>query len=281
MNIDIKEMGYQHKIKPTTFVDIAPTLDRGLEESIRLWTEEVPNPKLVILDTFQKIKPLGEQKTRNANAYEVDYHYLSKLHTMARELNICIIYVHHLSQADKAHSWDKIMGSTGHQGVTDAMYMLEREEGTNQATFKGIGRNIAEFKMDIAWNNDTFKFDYVGDSYLRKTAKHKKDIFKALVQLAKEGTSCPKPAEVFKVLNLVSNKEKAACRKNMERMKKRFELREGDGFGTYKLPYSVEFYSDDGELLRGDEPWHKFNIHDLNSTENCEQFELQQFGKIL
>ncbi|MBC8305767.1 MAG: AAA family ATPase [Pelagibacterales bacterium] len=281
MNIDIKEMGYQHKIKPTTFVEIAPTLDRGLEESIKLWTEEVTNPKLVILDTFQKIKPLGEQKTRNANAYEVDYHYLSKLHTLARELNICIIYVHHLSQADKTHSWDKIMGSTGHQGVTDAMYMLEREEGTNQATFKGIGRNIAEFKMDIEWNNLTYKFDYVGDSYLRKTAKHKKDIFKAMVALAKQGSGSVKPADVYKVLNLVTNKEKNTCNKNMQRMRKNHELREGEAFGEYKLPYPLESYGDDGEVLSGNEPWCKFNINELNNAKNAEQFELQQFGHLI
>ena len=281
MNIDIKEMGYQHKIKPTTFVEIAPTLDRGLEESIKLWTEEVTNPKLVILDTFQKIKPLGEQKTRNANAYEVDYHYLSMLHTMARELNICIIYVHHLSQADKTHSWDKIMGSTGHQGVTDAMYMLEREEGTNQATFKGIGRNIAEFKMDIEWNNLTYKFDYVGDSYLRKTAKHKKDIFKAMVALAKQGSGSVKPADVYKVLNLVTNKEKNTCNKNMQRMRKNHELREGEAFGEYKLPYPLESYGDDGEVLSGNEPWCKFNINELNNAKNAEQFELQQFGHLI
>ena len=281
MNIDIKEMGYQHKKKPTTFVEIAPTLDRGLEESIKLWTEEVENPKLVILDTFQKIKPLGEQKTRNANAYEVDYHYLSKLHTLARELNICIIYVHHLSQADKTHSWDKIMGSTGHQGVTDAMYMLEREEGTNQATFKGIGRNIAEFKMDIEWNNLTYKFDYVGDSYLRKTAKHKKDIFKAMVALAKQGSGSVKPADVYKVLNLVTNKEKNTCNKNMQRMRKNHELREGEAFGEYKLPYKLEAYGDDGELLSGNEPWSPFNVHEINAAESEEQFELDQFGKSL
>ena len=281
MNLDIKDMGYQNKIKPTTFVEIAPTLDRGLEESIKLWTEEVKNPKLVILDTFQKIKPLGEQKTRNANAYEIDYHYLSKLHTLGRELNICIIYVHHLSQADKSHSWDKIMGSTGHQGVTDAMYMLERDEGTNQATFKGIGRNIAEFKMDIEWNNLTYKFDYVGDSYQRKTAKHKKDIFRAMLQLAKDGAESVKPADVFKVLNLVTHKEKGACQKNMERMRKKFELREGETFGSYKLAYKPEAYSDDGELLMGDAPWCKFNINEINNSESMKQFELSQFGALI
>ena len=281
MNLDIKDMGYQHKKKPTTFVELAPTLDRGLEESIKLWTEEVTNPKLVILDTFQKIKPLGEQKTRNANAYEVDYHYLSKLHTLARELSICIIYVHHLSQADKSHSWDKIMGSTGHQGVTDAMYMLERGEGTNKATFKGIGRNIAEFSLDIEWNNLTYKFEYVGDTYQRKTAKHKKDIFKAMVALGKEGSSSVKPADVYRILNLVTQKEKNACNKNMQRMRERFALREGDAFGEYKLAYPLESYDDDGELLSGNEPWSPFNIHELNGTENMKQFELEQFGRLI
>ena len=277
MNIDIKEMGYQHKIKPTTFVEIAPTLDRGLEESIKLWTEEVSNPKLIILDTFQKIKPLGEQKTRNANAYEVDYHYLSKLHTLARELKVCIIYVHHLSQADKSHSWDKIMGSTGHQGVTDAMYMLEREEGTNKATFKGIGRNIAEFKMDIEFNPMTFKFEYVGDSYKRKTAKHKKDIFKAMVALGKQGAESVKPSDVYKVLNLVTIKEKNACSKNMQRMKEKFELREGEAFGEYKLAYPLESYGDDGELLHSEQPWND-GVKTLNKKENVEQFEQTQFA---
>ena len=96
----LKKWDIKNKLKPTTFVDDSPSLDRGLEESLKLWTDEVSNPKLVIIDSLQKIKPLGEQKTRNANAYEVDYHYLSKLHTLAKELSICIIYVHHLSQAD-------------------------------------------------------------------------------------------------------------------------------------------------------------------------------------
>ena len=173
------------------------------------------------------------------------------------------------------------MGSTGHQGVTDAMYMLERGEGTNKATFKGIGRNIAEFSLDIEWNNLTFKFDYVGDTYQRKTAKHKKDIFKAMVTLGKEGAGSVKPADIYKVLNLVTMKEKNTCNKNMQRMRERFELREGDVFGTYKLPYPLESYDDDGELLRGNEPWSPFNIHELNDTKNSEQFELQQFGRLI
>jgi hypothetical protein len=166
------------------------------------------------------------------------------------------------------------MGSTGHQGVTDAMYMLEREEGTNQATFKGIGRNIAEFKMDIEWDNKTFKFNYVGDSYQRQTAKHKKDILKAMVQLAKVGSSSVKPADVFKVLNLVNNKEKNTCNKNMQRMRNNHELHEGEAFGEYKLPYQPESYKlDNATRDQG--------IESINKIENIKQFELNQFGKQL
>ena len=251
MNLDIKGMGYEHKKKPTTFVKECPSLDRGLEESIKLWTEEVENPKLVVIDTFQKIKPLGDQKTRNANAYEVDYHYLSKLHSLAKELKICIIYVHHLSQADKAHSWDKIMGSTGHQGVTDAMYMLEREEGSNKATFKGIGRNIAEFKLDLEWDSNPKQphtFQYIGDSFKESTKKHKREIFKAMRQLAIDGSTSVKPADVYKVLNYVTNQEKNSCNKNMQRMKEKMELIDGEAYGSYKLAYAVDRYDDEGNL---------------------------------
>jgi len=169
------------------------------------------------------------------------------------------------------------MGSTGHQGVTDAMYMLEREEGTNKATFKGIGRNIAEFKMDIEFNPMTFKFEYVGDSYKRKTAKHKKDIFKAMVALGKQGAESVKPSDVYKVLNLVTIKEKNACSKNMQRMKEKFELREGEAFGEYKLAYPLESYGDDGELLHSEQPWND-GVKTLNKKENVEQFEQTQFA---
>ena len=250
-NLHTKDMNLQNKKKPTIFVEQCPTLERGFIESVKLWHSKVPKPKLVIIDTFQKIKPMGDQKTRNANAYEIDYYYLSQLHSLAKELQICIIYVHHLSQADKGHKWDKIMGSTGHQGVTDAMYMLERDEGTNSGTFEGIGRNIPMFKYDIAWNSnpkEPFTFQYDGDHYQTAMKKHKKDIIMAMVQLAKDGEVEIKPAQVYSVLNLVSQKEKGACQKNMLRMKKKSELREGETFGTSKLPYPVEHDNSFGEI---------------------------------
>ena len=249
MNLDIKQMGLQNKKKPTTFVEQCPTLERGFVESVRLWHEKMSNPKLVVIDTFQKIKPLATQ--RNANAYEIDYYYLSQLHELAKELKLCIIYVHHLSQADKSHKWDKIMGSTGHQACTDAMYMLEREESGYKGKLSGVGRNIAGFEMDIEWNTNPkqpFTFQYVGEHYQQKTQKHKRAIYLAMKQLAKDKKINVKPSDVYKVLNLVKNNDKEACNKNMQRMKDRGELRQGDAFGEYCLAVDVERIDDHGNI---------------------------------
>ena len=64
-------------------------------------------------------------------------------------------------------------------------------------------------------------------------------------------------------------------------MRKKFELREGETFGSYKLAYKPEAYSDDGELLMGDAPWCKFNINEINNSESMKQFELSQFGALI
>ena len=85
--------------------------------------------------------------------------------------------------------------------------------------------------------------------------KHKKNIMKAMLQLAKNGEEEIKPTQVYSVLNLVAQKEKGACQKNMLRMRKKSELREGETFGTYKLPYPVDCYDSNGEVKTGNEPW--------------------------
>ena len=82
----------------------------------------------------------------------------------------------------------------------------------------------------------------------------------AMLQLAKEGEVEVKPSQVYKVLNLVSNKEKGACQKNMLRMRKKSELRDGEVFGTYKLRYPADNYDRDGNVKPEkpeNQPWSK------------------------
>lgn len=221
---------------PTTYVGFqCPQLDNGFEESLSMWCEKVSNPRLVLIDTFQKIKPLSAQGQGKANAYEIDYYYLGKLKDLAHKHKVLIMYVHHLSQAHKDYSWDKIMGSTGHQGVPDAMYMLEREEVGNKATFKGRGRNFPDFAYDLEWNMQQLRYDFSGDSFVKKTEKHKAEIYLAMKTLAEQDKISVRPKDVYSILNLVTQSDKNNINKNMQRMRDKLELKPGEKHGEYKL----------------------------------------------
>ena len=247
----IEAMGLLEAKKPTTFTQhTCPCLGKGFEESLELWIEQTDNPKLVIIDTFQKIKPMFARETQKANAYEVDYFYLSKLKDLAHKHKILIMYIHHLSQADRSHSWDKIMGSTGHQGVTDAMFMLEREEGTNQGTFKGRGREIADINFDLTWNEkNNFRYSYAADTAMKKFDDTRAEILIAMRDLTKEGQESIAPKDVAKFLDKTNKREKDLIKKTMQRMKDKYEIDKGQGYGTYKLVWPADRIKDDGSVV--------------------------------
>lgn len=92
-------------------------------------------------------------------------------------------------------------------------------------------------------------FQYVGDSFEIKTKENKREIFKAMKQLATDGEIEVKPVDVFKVLNFVKQNEKNTCHKNMQRMRTRNELLEGSKYGTYKLAHPLNHYDDEGNII--------------------------------
>ena len=256
MALRIQGMNYKNKIHPTTFVDFnCPLLNQGLEESLSEWCSKVSDPRFVIIDTFQKIKPLSGQGQGKANAYEIDYFYLGKLKDLAHKHKLFILYVHHLKQAAMDYSWDRIMGSTGHQGVPDAMYMLDRDDVGSRATLKGRGRNFQDFSFDLEWNINDLRYSYSGDSFLIRTEQNKKNIYIAMKSLAEEDKHSVKPKDISSVLNLVTQKEKGNISKTMLRMKDRGELDQGDKYGEYKLKCSSNQIDKEGNLIPEELPF--------------------------
>ena len=246
MNKRVKDMGNVRKAKPTTFIlKNCPRIGEGLEESIEEWCNQKPDPRLIIVDTFQLIKPT---KRGNTLDYDFDYEILSKLNEVVSRRKIAILYIHHLSQADKSHSWDKIMGSTAHQGATDAMYMLDREAAGNKGVITGRGRNIQDFKYDLEWNpNNDLRFKNLGSTVVRMVAENKRLIYKAFKEF--EGEEM-KPSDVKKYYGYHANSSDGKnIQSNMSRMKDRGELLPGSVFGSYKSPYSKDQIDENGNLL--------------------------------
>jgi len=252
MALHTQNMKFTDLNEPTLFVGQCPQITRGLEESIELWIEESENAKLIIIDTFQKIKPLYTKGGNNANAYEIDYHYLSILKQLADKHKLLIVYLHHLKQAKVDYNWDRIMGSTGHQGVTDAMYILDRDELGSSAKFMGRGRTIKDFEYGLQFDPDNYTYENTMKAPMVHVANEiKRKIYLAMKKLGEKGEHSVRPSDVCDILGIPPKTQEANnISKTMLRMRApgtNQELRLGDKSKTYSLPPHIPHYQIDDE----------------------------------
>jgi len=229
----ITKLGHSKCKKHPTIVTESPYLNYGLEESIRAWTKQVFHPRLVIVDTLAKVK---NQWNRSDTAYDKDNKLLRDIQHLAGELSITIIFVSHLGKAQQDYSWDKIQGSTGMQGMTDFMWMLDRGDQGTSASLKGRGRDMEDFEYALTWNEKTWKYDCEGKLYEIQMQENRREIIEAMKHYAyTEKQLVVKPNEVANFLGQTSVKGKSRISKTMQRMLNSRDLIKGEVYGTYKL----------------------------------------------
>jgi RecA-family ATPase len=230
----VVKLGLDKSLQHPTIVDEAPYLNYGLEESIEEWTKEVLHPRLVIVDTLAKVK---QQFDKSNTAYDKDNNLLRDIQKLAMKLSISIVMVSHLGKTQFDYSWDKIQGSTGMQGMTDFMWMLDRGDGDSKsASLHGRGRDIEDFEFALNWNKDTWQYEMDGELWLKQLKENRKEIVDAMFYFAHEKKQLEvKPAEISKYLGATTDKAKANVRKTMERMQKSNDLVNGKSYGTYSI----------------------------------------------
>ena len=210
-----------------------PYLGFGFEECIENWIESKENPRLIVIDTLARIKP--RQKKSAGTAYDMDNELLSKIQTIAVEKRITIVFITHLSKATQDYSWDRIQGSVGIQGMTDAMWLIDRGDNSNHASIVGRGRDMNDFEYAVKWNEDKWRYDFEGNLHVVNMTENRKEVMDAMIVLSKEKTEIA-PREVCKYYNVsVNSKDGKRISKTMQRMSGDFELLKGDKFGTYRL----------------------------------------------
>ena len=156
-----KKLGVNTLTPP--YVDVeAPYLNMGLEESLQNWIDTVNNPKLIVIDTLARVKAVSG-RNKAGTAYDHDNETLRSIQKLAVKNGVSIVLVSHLNKAPQDYAFDKITGSTGLQGICDAMWLVERGEHGAQSTFIGRGRDIMDFEYSLAWNDETWRYDYNGD----------------------------------------------------------------------------------------------------------------------
>ena len=127
-----------------------PILTMGLEEEIEDWANNIPNPKMVVIDVYVKVK---KTISKSLNAYENDNYNLQNLQTLAIKYNIGIVLVHHTKKGSENDVFDEINGSAGIQSNMDSMIVLasSRKAGNN-SVFHCIPKDAEQLEFEVGMN---------------------------------------------------------------------------------------------------------------------------------
>ena len=235
----VAKMGFDKLKQPQIVLggDV-PYLSFGFEECLENWIKSKENPRLVVIDTLARIKP---RQSKSGTAYDQDNLLMNGIQKLAVQNNLTVLFITHLSKSSQEYSFDKIQGSVGVQGMTDAMWMLDRGDGVNsKASLKGRGRDILDFEYALNWDGVSMSYLYEGNLDIINQNENRREITKAMEDLSKELDQV-RPSDVAKFYGVPSNsKDGRRMARTMQRMADQFELDRGLKYGTYKLPKKIE-----------------------------------------
>jgi hypothetical protein len=164
-----------------------PRLNEGGLEDIQAWCEAVAAPRLIIIDTLAKIRPISKG---NAPPYETDYLALGDLQSMALERHIAIVVIHHLRKADADDVFDTVSGTHGLTGAADTTIIITR---TGSGTvLHAIGRDIEETEKAIEFNADTCRYTILGEA----AEVHRSDERKTILSVLRNAREPLSPKEI-------------------------------------------------------------------------------------
>ena len=133
------------------FATCAKQIGNGLEEQLKKFMQQHPDTKLVILDTLQKIREVGNEK----NSYAKDYEIIGKLKQITDESGCCFLLVHHTRKQQADDKFDMISGTNGLLGSADGAFMLVKEKRTDQtATLDVSGRDQKDQRIYLTRDNE-------------------------------------------------------------------------------------------------------------------------------
>jgi hypothetical protein len=151
-----------------------PKGDEAISE-LRKIHNATPELKAIIVDTVQGIR---RSSKRGEKGYEESVEEWSKLRSLAHELQICLLAVHHTgkknSDADRTPI-ERIMGSQGIAGTAETIMVLEQKNGSQNVILHMTGKEVEQREISYNWLNPGFSED--GDARYAELGSFQKSIF--------------------------------------------------------------------------------------------------------
>lgn len=205
-----------------TLETACPTMPNGGDAVIVEWIEENPSARLIIVDTFEKMRGRNPQ---GVSAYAADYAAAGRFKTIADNYGVPILLIHHVRK-QAAEDWqDLVSGTNGLTGAVDATLVLERSRGQADGVLHVTGRDVVENDYAMTFDGTFWsKLDGPASDY------EMRDTRALLMRLVREYPGS-KPADMAKAID----KPPATVRKTLSRMAEQGQLRVAPG-GAYYPP---------------------------------------------
>lgn len=155
-----------------------PRNDMGGVTKIERWLQEHPEAKLIVIDTFQKIR--GNGASSNSNAYGADYDAVGALKLLADRYGVAILAVHHRKKGEGMDDLESISGSYGLTGAADGIWSLKRERGRADATLFVTGRDVDEQELALKWDALIGCWSVMGEASEYRLSQERAEILDAL-----------------------------------------------------------------------------------------------------
>lgn len=133
------------------FATASKSIGDGLDYQLEKFVNENSDTTLIIIDTLQKVREIGNEKF----SYAKDYEIVTSLKKFADENNLCILLVHHTRKQEADDSFDTISGTNGLLGAADGAFVLEKKKRTdNKAVLSISGRDQQDQKLHLEFNRE-------------------------------------------------------------------------------------------------------------------------------
>ena len=134
-------------------------IEGGGLEQLRTWIAQADSPRLVIIDTWAKVR---SPKARDETDYAADYRATGALKALADETGVAFILVHHTRKMDADDPLDAVSGTTGLTGAADTILVMKR--GVDGVTLYGRGRDVEELELAVQFDKDTCRWRVLGEA---------------------------------------------------------------------------------------------------------------------
>ena len=133
------------------FVIQSRTLEDGLVEQMEGFIKKHPDTRLIIIDTFQKVREVGNE----SYSYSMDYQNIAALKGVSDAHNLSIVIVHHTRKMEASDQIDMVSGTTALVGAADGTLLLKKKQRTDtEAKLLIVGRDQEDQELTLEFNRE-------------------------------------------------------------------------------------------------------------------------------